>query len=80
MKIQSDHLDKKNLTYTEHAKEALGISLGLFTTSMKMLVHAVLPDTFTTSASDYVSELNNKLNSECKDKSDNYGTFETESA
>jgi len=78
MKIQSDHLDKTNYTYLEHASEALGISFGLFTTSLKMLVHAVVPDVFTTSASDYAAELNNKLNKTPKNTDKNYGTFSYE--
>ena len=74
MKIQSEHLDNIKMTYLSHASEALGISFGLFTTSLKMFVHAVVPDVFTTSASEYVAELNERLNKKTENK-DNYGTF-----
>tara|TARA_B100001093_G_C26817015_1_gene1010203 strand:- start:275 stop:595 length:321 start_codon:yes stop_codon:yes gene_type:complete len=78
MKIQSDHLDEKNISYLKHASEALGISLGLFSTGFKMLVHAVAPDVFTTAASDYAAELQNKLNNTPKKQTNTYGTFNYE--
>ena len=78
MKIQSDHLDEKNISYLRHASEALGISLGLFSTGFKMLVRAVAPDVFTTAASDYAAELHNKLNNTPKKETNSYGTFNYE--
>ena len=57
MRIQSEHLDNTNQSYFEHASGALGISFGLFTTGFKMLVHAAIPDYFTTSATDYAKEI-----------------------
>ena len=62
MKLQSDHLDNLDQSYYEHAKDALQISGGMFLTGFKMLVHAVYPDLFTTSASDYVENLSSHIN------------------
>ena len=62
MNFQSDHLDNIDQTYSDHAKDALQISGSMFLTGFKMLVHAVYPDLFTTSASDFVENLSNQLN------------------
>ena len=72
MSFQSDHLDNIDQTYSEHAKDALKISGGMFLTGFKMLVHAVYPDIFTTSASDYVENLSTQLKNkkECETKKD----------
>uniref|UniRef100_A0A6C0JIH9 Uncharacterized protein n=1 Tax=viral metagenome TaxID=1070528 RepID=A0A6C0JIH9_9ZZZZ len=71
MRLQSDHLDKVNQTYLEHAYDALSISGGLFITSVKTLVHAAIPDLFSTAASEYAAELNNKLSIKNENNSEN---------
>lgn len=52
MKLQFDHLDEKNLSYFGHATSALNIAGNLFLASVKTAVHAFMPDTFKTAASD----------------------------
>ena len=73
MRIQSEHLDNTNQSYFEHASGALGISFGLFTTSLKMFVHAAIPDYFSTSATDYANELlkQSKNEQELKEQENN---------
>ena len=52
MKLSFSHLKKINQTYTEHAKDALGVSFLLFKSSLAVLAHAVYPDVF----EDYASK------------------------
>jgi hypothetical protein len=49
------------MTYSEHFQRSLGISLRMLQGGLASLVHAVIPDLFTTSASDAVKELHGEL-------------------
>ena len=55
------HLKDVNMTYLEHMYFSLNLSFNLFLTSMKGVVHAIIPGYFTTSISDYSEELREKL-------------------
>ena len=55
------HLRENRMTYGEHFWRSLGISLRMLQGGLASLVHAVIPDLFTTSASDAVKELHNEL-------------------
>ena len=45
------HLDEEKLSYFQHMKRALIISLKLFFASMLCFIHSILPFLFTSSAS-----------------------------
>jgi hypothetical protein len=51
------HLRENGLTYCEHFERSIGIAWKLLSSGVTSLVHAVIPDLFTTSASDTVAEL-----------------------
>lgn len=57
MKISFNHLTEVNQTYTEHAKDALGISFKLFKTSLYAMFHALYPDLFTDIATNTCKEI-----------------------
>jgi len=70
MRIQSDHLDEVNQTYTAHANDALKISFKMLITSFKMFIHAISPDIFSTAASDIAREIINETDKKKNDKSE----------
>ena len=55
------HLMDINMTYLEHMCFSLNLSYNLFSTSLKGVVHAIIPGCYTTSISDYSEELREKL-------------------
>jgi hypothetical protein len=50
----TNHLEESRMSYCEHLRRAMYISLTMGLTSLKTMVHAVCPGMFVTSASDYV--------------------------
>ena len=62
------HLEEKKITYTSHAWGALKISGKMMLTSVKVLIHALYPDKFETSAEDFSNELTQTLNEMKKNK------------
>ena len=55
------HLEETKLTYFSHFTRSIYISVVLFTTSIKSLVHAIYPEVFQTSATDNINYLSNYL-------------------
>jgi len=55
--MEFNHLIESDMTYSEHFKRSMYISGTLLSAAMKNVVHAIYPDTFTTSASEAVEEL-----------------------
>ena len=56
------HLDEMNMNYFEHMLVSLNYALILFLSSIKALIHAFIPDIFTTSTTECIREINVKLN------------------
>lgn len=57
-----DHLKERKLTYIEHLKEVLLMSYYLTKANICILIHGVYPPLFTSTASNIISDLNQKLN------------------
>lgn len=55
--LRSRHLQDVKLTYFQHMIVSLNCSWYLFLASTQALVHAFLPDVFTTSTSDCIRDL-----------------------
>lgn len=51
------HLDEEKLSYFQHMKRALLISLKLFVASILCFVHSILPFLFTSSASNICKKI-----------------------
>ena len=57
------------MTYLEHMKFSLNLSLILFAASIQAFVHAIIPDVCVNTTTNVVKTIENKLkNSGCKDK------------
>ena len=57
------------MTYLEHMKFSLNLSLTLFIASIQAFVHAIIPDVCVHTTTNVVKTIENKLkNSGCKDK------------
>tara|TARA_B100001996_G_scaffold351942_1_gene312334 strand:- start:386 stop:583 length:198 start_codon:yes stop_codon:yes gene_type:complete len=61
IKKSKEHLDSVNETYTLHFKEAFKISCLMIVGGFQAIIHAILPAVFTTSASDKIKILYDKV-------------------
>ena len=59
--IKSEHLDEVNMSYIDHLKFSLGLSKIFLESSVKAIIHALLPDIFITSSTDSIKLLNDKM-------------------
>jgi len=59
--MQFQHLQKQNLTYLQHLRQAWSISCHLAKASLQCFVHGVYPDLWETAASDTVKRLHTDL-------------------
>ena len=57
IKKSKKHLSDSQETYFQHMAAALSISCQLFIASFKALIHSLLPNLFTKSASSKINEL-----------------------
>ena len=57
IKKSKKHLSDSQETYFQHMAAALSISCQLFIASIKALIHSLLPNLFTKSASSKINEL-----------------------
>ena len=56
------------MTYVEHMKFAMNVSLRLFVGSVQAFVHAIIPDMFTDSTSELINTIDYMLkNNGCKE-------------
>lgn len=62
MFFYSNHLNIMNMTYFEHMLVSLNYALILFLSCIKAIIHAFIPDIFTTSTSECIREINIKIN------------------
>jgi hypothetical protein len=62
MFFHSNHLIEMNMNYFEHMLVSLNYSLILFISCIKAIIHAFIPDIFTTSTSECIREINLKIN------------------
>lgn len=62
MFFSSNHLNAMNMNYFEHMFISLNYAIILFISFIKALIHAFIPDIFTTSTSECIREINIKLN------------------
>ncbi len=60
------HLDEVKQNYFEHMLDAFGVSAGMALISLKMAVHAVVPDAFSTSATSWARQLISQVNEKKK--------------
>jgi archaellum component FlaG (FlaF/FlaG flagellin family) len=56
------HLQQKNTTYISHLKNTIQYSYKLNKASIAVLIHGFIPSMFENTASNIVSELNTKMN------------------
>ena len=61
MSLFTRHLDSVGETYLQHARHAVGFSLGMFLGSLACLVHAVLPFVFERTGSDCIRRLHDRM-------------------
>lgn len=62
MFLYSKHLEEMNMNYFEHMLVSLNYALILFLSCIKAIIHAFIPDIFTTSTSECLNEISVKLN------------------
>ena len=65
---KSKHLEEIKQGYVEHMKNSLVLSKDLILTGCKIVVHAFIPDLFSTAATDFAKKLNTKLEENKKRK------------
>lgn len=70
MKLQFDHLDDKKIGYFEHANGAFKIAGSLFVASIKTTIHAIMPDTFKSCATECAQNILNMTSASDKDKNE----------
>jgi hypothetical protein len=63
MFFQFKHLEEMNMEYFEHMLISLNYAVILFISSIKALIHSLIPDLFVTSTSECIVEINNELKS-----------------
>ena len=58
IKNSKEHLKNSNENYFEHLSMAIQISFQLFLAAFMLLIHAIIPSIFSTSASSKIRKLN----------------------
>lgn len=61
MFFEFKHLRDSNMNYFEHMFVSLNHAFILFISSIKALIHSLIPDLFVRSTSECIIEINNKL-------------------
>ena len=56
-----EHLDKNDMTYSEHFHFSLCLTSSLFFASIKSFIHTIVPAFFSTATSDFSASLNRML-------------------
>ena len=59
-----DHLKKTDLSYCAHMKQALGYSRRLQICVVKLLLHAIVPNLYTSDVSSEINNLNKEMHRE----------------
>lgn len=57
-----NHLKEVNETYFQHMKNSFSYSILFFNTSLKLIIHGILPNFYTTAGTDTANKVINSIN------------------